>query len=93
MEKALKTSTISLIRKYKGEIKLDGPISEENEREVTLQLLQFFTDLEASMSLDLDEGIKTDRQLLNDVSDAVDDFNLEKDDHINFKLINDILFG
>lgn len=77
MEKALKASTIALIRKYKDEIKLDVPISKENETKVTLQLLPFFTDLDASLSFDFDEGIMKDRQLLNDVSEAVDDFNLD----------------
>ena len=93
MEKELKTSTISLIGKYKEEIALSDPITETNAKEVTLKLLQFFTELEASLSLDLDDGIETNRQLLDDVSNAVDDFNLEKGDRIDFKSINEVLFG
>gem|GEM_PF-6246410 len=45
------------------------------------------------MSLDLDEGRKTDRKLLEDISNAVDDFNLEKDEYIDFKEINEIILG
>ncbi len=93
MEKALKASTIALIRKYKDEIKLDVPISKENETKVTLQLLPFFTDLDASLSFDFDEGIMKDRQLLNDVSEAVDDFNLDEGEHIDLASIKDILLG
>ncbi|MBQ2485556.1 MAG: hypothetical protein II518_00650, partial [Candidatus Methanomethylophilus sp.] len=59
----------------------------------SLHLLQFFTDLEASMSLDLDEGMNIDRKLLEDISNAVDDFNLEKGEYIDFKDINEILSG
>ena len=93
MEKKLKASTIALMTKYKGEIDLHEPISKKNEKEVTLKLLQFFTDLEASLSFDLDEGVKVDRQLMDDVSNAVDDFNLESEEHIEFEVINEVLFG
>ena len=93
MQKVLKDSTITLVKKYKDQIGLSGPVSEDAAKEVSLHLLQFFTDLEASMSLDLDEGMKIDRKLLEDVSNAVDDFNLEQGEYIDLKVINEIISG
>ena len=93
MEKELKDSTIMLVKEYKEQIGLCKPVSEEDAKEVSLHLLQFFTDLEASMSLDLDEGMEIDCKLLEDISNAVDDFNLEKDEYIDFKEINEIISG
>jgi hypothetical protein len=40
------------------------------------EILQFFTSLEASLSMDQDEGLDVDLQLLEDISNAVDEFNL-----------------
>ncbi len=93
MEKVLKDSTIMLVKKYKEQIGLCKPVSEDDAKEMSLHLLQFFTDLEASMSLDLDEGMNIDRKLLEDLSNAVDDFNLERGEYIDFKDINEILSG
>ncbi|AMH94120.1 hypothetical protein AR505_0399 [methanogenic archaeon ISO4-H5] len=93
MKKVLRDSTIKLVKKYKDQIGLCKPVSEEDAKEVSLYLLQFFTDLEASMSLDLDEGMEIDRKLLEDISNAVDDFNLENDEYIDFKEINEIISG
>lgn len=93
MEKVLKDSTIILVKKYKEQIGLCKPVSEDDAKEMSLHLLQFFTDLEALMSLDLDEGMNIDRKLLEDISNAVDDFNLEKGEYIDFKDINEILSG
>ena len=89
----MKDSTIMLVKKYKEQIGLCKPVSEDDAKEMSLHLLQFFTDLEASMSLDLDEGMNIDRKLLEDISNAVDDFNLEKGEYIDFKDINEILSG
>ena len=89
----MKDSTIMLVKKYKEQIGLCKPVSEDDAKEMSLHLLQFFTDLEASMSLDLDEGMNIDRKLLEDVSNAVDDFNLEKGECIDFKEINEIISG
>ena len=89
----MKDSTIMLVKKYKEQIGLCKPVSEDDAKEMSLHLLQFFTDLEASMSLDLDQGMNIDRKLLEDISNAVDDFNLEKGEYIDFKDINEILSG
>ena len=89
----MKDSTIMLVKKYKEQIGLCKPVSEDDAKEMSFHLLQFFTDLEASMSLDLDEGMNIDRKLLEDISNAVDDFNLEKGEYIDFKDINEIISG
>ena len=95
VEKEIRDTTVELVKKYRDEIGLELPIPADKEQssEIIYQLLQFFTRLEASLSLDSDEGIETDRQLLNDVSRATDDFNLEKGEFIDIEKFNKRLIG
>lgn len=95
MEKEIRDTTVELVKKYKDEIGLELPIPTDKAQssEIFYQLLQFFTRLEASLSLDSDEGIGIDRQLLNDVSRATDDFNLKKEEFIDVEKLNKRLIG
>ena len=43
----------------------------------------FFTSLEAPLSMDQDEGLDVDLQLLEDVSNATDEFNISDEDRID----------
>ena len=95
VEKEIRDTTVELVKKYRDKIGLELPIPPDKEQssEIIYQLLQFFTRLEASLSLDADEGIETDRQLLDDVSRATDDFNLEKGEFIDVEKFNKRLIG
>ena len=53
----------------------------------------FFTSLEAPLSMDQDEGLDVDLQLLEDVSNAVDEFNLPYGESIDIDDLNLRLMG
>ena len=52
------------------------------------EILQFFTSLEASLSMDQDEGLDVNLQLLEDVSNATDEFNLPEGESIDIDDLN-----
>ena len=64
-----------------------------DRKDSLFEILRFFTSLEASLSMDLDEGSDVDLQLLEDVSNATDEFNLPEGkgidiDDLNLRLMN-----
>ena len=83
-----------MLKQHKGEIGLKLPIGNDLDCEDSfIEILRFFTSLEASLSMDLDEGSDVDLQLLEDVSNATDEFNLPEGesidiDDLNLRLMN-----
>ena len=94
MERKVSEATIRLLKQHKGETGLKLPIGNDLDRKDSLfEILRFFTSLEASLSMDLDEGSDVDLQLLEDVSNATDEFNLPEGesidiDDLNLRLMN-----
>ena len=89
MERKVSDATMDLLRQYKDAIGLKLPIGGGSDcKEAFFVILQFFTSLEASLSMDQDEGLDVDLQLLENVSDAVDEFNLADGDCIDVGDLN-----
>ena len=84
-EKVPSDATIALIADYLSEMKLhmplDGPQIET--------AIDFFEDLEISLSEDQAEGKKVDRTLLFNASEAVDDLAICDDgDYLDYEKLN-----
>lgn len=70
------------------------PIGNGSDRKDSLfEIIQFFTSLEASLSMDLDEGSDVDLQLLEDVCNATDEFNISEGESIDIDDLNLRLMG
>lgn len=89
MERKISEATIRLLKQHKGEIGLKLPIGNGSDcKDSFFEILQFFTSLEASLSMDQDEGLDVDLQLLEDVSNATDEFNLPEGESIDIDDLN-----
>lgn len=89
MERKISEATIRLLKQHKDEIGLKLPIGNGSDcKDSFFEILQFFTSLEASLSMDQDEGLDVDLQLLEDVSNATDEFNLPEGESIDIDDLN-----
>ena len=88
MARKISDATVRLLDLYRDEIGLKLPIDGGSDCGSPLEILQFFTSLEASLSMDQDEGSDVDLQLLEDVSNAVDEFNLPYGESIDIDDLN-----
>ena len=88
MVRKISDATVRLLDLYRDEIGLKLPIDGGSDCGGLFEILQFFTSLEASLSMDQDEGLDVDLQLLEDVSNAVDEFNLPYGESIDIDDLN-----
>ena len=88
MARKISDATVRLLDLYRDEIGLNLPIDGGSDCGAPLEILQFFTSLEASLSMDQDEGSDVDLQLLEEVSNAVDEFNLPDGESIDINDLN-----
>ena len=88
MVRKISDATVRLLDLYRDEIGLKLPIDGGSDCGGPFEILQFFTSLEASLSMDQDEGLDVDLQLLEDVSNAVDEFNLPYGESIDIDDLN-----
>lgn len=88
MVREISDATVRLLDLYRDEIGLKLPIDGGLDCVSPFEILQFFTSLEASLSMDHDEGSDVDLQLLEDVSNAVDEFNLPDGESIDIDDLN-----
>ena len=88
MVRKISDATVRLLDLYRDEIGLKLPIDGGSDCVSPFEILQFFTSLEASLSMDQDEGSDVDLQLLEDVSNAVDEFNLPDGESIDIDDLN-----
>ena len=96
MEIRVSNATIELLKCYRKDLGLEIPIRKDSDiRELFYNILQYFTSLEASISMTLDctDFTEEDFQLWNDVANAVDEFNLPEEDSIDIDDLNRRLMG
>ncbi len=96
MKKEISNATIGLLKCYQKDLGLEYPIRDDADMgELFLRILQYFTSLEASLSMTLDctDFTEDDFQLWDDVANAVDEFNLSDDDYIDVDDLNRRLMG
>lgn len=84
MEKKIRDRTLGLIEEHKEEIFITCPIDKNHAGDVAQYFLEFFTDMEASLS---DQGENADKKLLRDVKAAKEDFNLDEEDFIDIEVL------
>ena len=78
--------TIELIRTYLPQMGLTLPLNGEKDLET---ITVFFSDMESSMANGLETGLNIDRELLKDISKAVDDTNPWNEvDYIDIEKLN-----
>ena len=88
MARKISDATVRLLDLYRDEIGLKLPIDGGLDCVSPFEILQFFTSLEASLSMDQDEWSDVDLQLLEDVSNAVDEFNFPDGESIDIDDLN-----
>ena len=77
--------TVELIRKYLSDMGLNLPLESEDMDVIS----DFFENMEVDMANGLSEGVETDRNLLEDISNAYDEVTyVDDDDFIDMSKLN-----
>ncbi len=77
--------TVELIRKYLSDMGLNLPLEAEDMDVIS----DFFENMEVDMANGLSEGVETDRNLLEDISNAYDEVTyVNDDDFIDMSKLN-----